>query len=147
MDEYKAQLDDSEWRIFLTGVTGKLKDIPKILSSAYGTFGYKDIMEHFRNESDENGRWKPWSDNYARAMQKKGKGGNKILQDTGMMRGSILPTNTRRISNTGIEVFANSEISAVHDSGGRFMPKRSFMWLSDKARNLMMQFIANFVWD
>lgn len=166
MADYKATLDDSEWRIFLASVTGNLKDIPHILSSAYGTHGWQDIMAHFKNESDEHGKWKAWSPAYARLMERttkktsKGKieklkkigaslaglGEKKILQRSGDMRDSILIANIRTISSTGIEVYANSEYSGVHDRGGKNMPKRSFMWLSDRAKDLMMQFIANFVW-
>jgi len=97
---------------------------------------FRDIMDHFEQQEGSEGKWKQWSFWYTQQMEKNGKGGNKILQDTGRLRQSFKPQNWRSVKN-GYLWFNNAQTksgfpyAAAHDEGGERLPKRDFMWLSD----------------
>lgn len=98
----------------------------------------KDVAEHFEQERGPESKWEAWSDIYDRHMKRIGKGGNKLLQDTGRLRQSFLPKNYRRASG-GLLWFNNAKTNgnfpyaAAHDDGGPKLPARPFMWLSQDA--------------
>lgn len=58
---------------------------------------FRDVIEHFEEEEGPDGLWDRWSDAYSEHMQKLGKGGNKILQDSGNLRNAFRPTNFRKV--------------------------------------------------
>lgn len=97
---------------------------------------FRDIMDHFEQQEGSEGKWKQWSFWYTQQMEKNGKGGNKILQDTGRLRQRFKPQNWRSVKN-GYLWFNNAQTksgfpyAAAHDEGGERLPKRDFMWLSD----------------
>lgn len=163
MADFKAILQAGEWTQFLNNWKTRTAQGHAVVATAYRIAGHKDIIDHFEKESGPDGRWtalKPATiarrmgkiparstaskRKTARATGKPFQGGIKILQDTGQMKGSILPTNVRRVTATSMLVFANSEYSAVHDEGSskRNIPKREFMWLSNKAKDLMLDIIT-----
>jgi phage gpG-like protein len=116
-------------------VTKKTKQYVDLLSIVV----FQDIMKHFASETGSKGAWAKWSDVYRDHMQKIGKGGNKILQDTGRLRGSFIPTNYR-VNSDAIVWFNPAKTksgfpyAAAHDEGGPKLPQRDFMYLSDEAR-------------
>jgi hypothetical protein len=72
-------------------------------------------------------------------MEQIGKSGNKILQDTGRLRQTFVPTNYRAVSG-GIVFFNPAKTksgfpyAAAHDEGfAKGGKKREFMWLSEIA--------------
>jgi phage gpG-like protein len=113
----------------------------------YGLFDsvvYGDIIEHFEGEQGPEGKWKKWSDLYTEHMRKIGKGGNKILQDSGRLRQNFKATN-RRKTNDGIVWYNNAKTKKgfpyafAHNEGGGQLPQRRFMWLSKKALDRLEQ--------
>jgi len=118
----------------VSGVEAKSKPFMDTLSAIV----FSDIIDHFENEKGPNGKWKMWSRFYAERMARTGKGGNKILQDSGRLKGAFKPSNMRR-QRDGILWFNNAKTSkgfpyaSAHDEGGPKLPQRQFMWLSDKA--------------
>lgn len=98
---------------------------------------FKDVMDHFAKQAGPSGPWRKWSAVYADHMAKAGKGGNKILQDTGRLRQSFAPTKVRNTSK-GIAWFNAAKTrdgfpyASAHQEGGPQLPQRKFMWLSDK---------------
>ncbi len=104
---------------------------------ALGSLVMKDVLQHFTDEAGPKHAWKSWSDTYTDHMNKIGKGGNKILQYTGRLRNNLRPG---QYSNTpdGLEWYNNAKTSSgfpyayAHDEGGPKLPKRNFMWASDK---------------
>ena len=112
-------------------VTGYDTDFGKAL----GAVVYKDVIDHFEFEQGEKGPWKWWSDVYADHMARVGKGGNKILQDSGRLRNNFKPGNFRR-QPEGLEWFNDAKTKGgfpyayAHDEGGPKLPKRDFMWAS-----------------
>lgn len=125
-------LDITEWEMLFAFMKDKLRDVPKMVHTSYATFGFKDIIGHFQEEAAPDGKWLP-------LKFRKG----KPLQDTGNLRKSILPSNWKSISNTGIMVFANAPYGKYHDEGTNKIPQRKFMWLSDEAKQKMAEYIAN----
>lgn len=117
---------------------------------ALGAVVFQDIISHFEQEQGSEGKWKRWSDAYSEHMAKIGKGGNRILQDTGRLRGSFVPGN-RRVETAGVVWFNNAQTpngfpyASAHNEGGMGMPMRDFMWLSDSAvekiQNITLQHI------
>lgn len=96
-----------------------------------------DIDQHFLNTSSPNGRW-------AKPKYRVG----LPLQDTGRLKSSIKKRNKSKEA----EVYTNLEYAAIHNYGGNFkawgkfdatMPKREFMWISQKARKEIITFLKN----
>lgn len=120
----------------------------KVLSAVV----FQDIMDHFKNEAGSEGPWKAWSKVYADHMAKIGKGGNKILQDTGRMRGAFQPTDSKT-SSQGILWFNPAKTktgfpyAAAHQEGGSKLPQRDFMWLSDLAKENIAEQTLRFLED
>jgi hypothetical protein len=85
-------------------------------------------------------------------MDKRGKGGNKILQDTGKLKQNFKP-NHYRSSSKGLYWYNDAVTKSgfpyayAHDEGGDQLPKRDFMWLSDDALeevgNQTLQFLLD----
>lgn len=151
MAEATITFDDAGWVDMLAGMKRKMKDVQGILTALFMTIGFKDIIAHFKDEEGPDGQWPrraaSTQERYqnilsgrwnppAGATRAQFNPSNNLLQMTGRLRGSILPTSvkTRRIAN-GIVVFSNVKYSAAHDYGdpGRGIPARPFMWLSDDA--------------
>lgn len=161
MSDLVAQLDMSEWRKFLQEVQSKGRGVTKILRMVFNLFGFKDINEHFREESGPEGAWakrkastQAMYEAIASGRRNPPKGmarasfnpTNKILQLTGFLRQSILPTNIRNVTQNSIMIFSNAAYSRAHDEGGRDrgLAKRPFMWLSDSTLDKMAQSAAQF---
>ena len=156
-ENFVARLDDREWRLFFNGLLRETKDKPRLLKSAYSVFGFKDIIEHFKDEQGPDGKWQKRSESTNRRYESIGSGrsklpkgfrrgtfskSNKILQLTGKTRQSILTKTTKKRGTNKVEVLAGTNYSGKHDRGeGRF-PQRKFMWLSDTALERMAQFIV-----
>ncbi len=133
------QLDDEAVKRFLNTLQTKHDQI-KGRAAAYidsvSVFVFQDVMDHFKNESGSEGQWKSWSKIYADHMQKIGKSGNKILQDSGRLRQTFHPGMYRGMP-AGIQWYNPAKTDSgfpyayAHDEGGPKLPKRDFMWLSE----------------
>lgn len=138
----EAIFDDKEIQQFFDTLKRKNVSIEQGSRQLAGIISanvFRDLLGHFEREESPGGRaWQAWSEIYAEHMEKKGKGGNKILQDTGRLRQSFTPTSYRVV--TGGIVFYNSAktnsgfpYADAHNTGGSKLPQREFMWLSDIA--------------
>lgn len=134
--DVSISIDYKEWEALFAVMRGRFNNIIKLLQSAYATLGYKDIIQHFEDESSPWGKWKP-------LKYRKG----KPLQDTGNLRKSITPSNWRAISSSGIVVFANAPYGQTHDEGTAKIPQRKFMWISDKVQTKMAEYLSHMIVD
>lgn len=121
------------------------KNFGAIISSVV----FRDVMDHFDKERGPSGGWQAWSKSYREHMSKIGKGGNRILQDTGRLRQSFTPDNFRAQSD-GILFYNNAKVNGfpyglAHDQGGKKLPQRKFMWLSDKGMNSVVEVVNNWL--
>lgn len=136
-------LQDEEWKRFFNRLENKARDFSKILLAAVNIFGFKDIIDHFDKESGPSGAWPPRKAITDRAydiMGGKYSSGNKLLQLSGDLRKEFLPNlgNVRRIDRLSVEMYSTKVYAHRHDMGTGGMPQREFLWLSDKAKDLML---------
>lgn len=106
--------------------------------SALAPVVFQDVISHFEKQMGSEGKWKKWSDLYRERMARKGMSSNKILQYNGKLRQSFMPTNWR-LDKDAVMWFNPAKTksgfayAAAHDQGWSPLPKRDFMWLSDKS--------------
>lgn len=136
MADAEFKFESEEWSRIIKRIRRKWDDIRKrkefggIVSIA----AYKNIDQHFKDESGPDGKWQKWSTAYENHLKKIGRGGNKILQFKGNLRKSILPENGKFRSNaSGVLLYSAIPYANRHDEGTDGMPQRKFMWVSDKA--------------
>lgn len=134
MAETEVKLDTKAWNSLLNKIGSKLKNVYPELRAATNTFGFKDIIEHFKQERGPAGRW-------ARLKYRKG----KALQDTGRLRNSLLPGSgmQERVGNNAVLLFTNVEYAGTHNYGKGKIPQREFMWLSSNAQEQILNYIMN----
>lgn len=144
-------LDDREWRRFLRGMRDKLRDPFALLKLGAMTYGFQDIIDHFRQEQGSEGSWAKRKPSTQRSYARMGKydrrysPSNRLLQLTGKLRGSLLPTKggIKRQGRYGALMFSSSPVGIFHQKGTRKMVKRDFMWLNDPAQQRMVDLILS----
>lgn len=141
------RLDDIELKNWLNKIKAGLATSSGKIKTIIATIGFRDIIGHFRDEMGPDGPWKPLKETtlgartartkWANRRAKSGKRRHKILQDTGNLRGSLMPGRggAQNVPG-GVMLFTDVPYAAYHDSDeprtGN-LPQRSFMWMSDKA--------------
>ena len=117
---------------------------PNTALEVIATKGWKDVIEHFRDESGPDGKWKALK--HTRAS-----GGNRILQDTGRLR---LAQRWRTVGYDEAHIFTQIKYAAIHNFGGTVktksgksfeMPQRKFLWISDKAKLSMIKTLLRWI--
>lgn len=157
----------NEWLKLLESMIAKGRQFDKLLIAAFMTYGFKDIISHFRDEEGPQGKWaprSPWTQKmYAQIAEgereppdgmRRGSfsPSNKLLQLTGQMRQSISGGTSQNIQSHGrdaILVKSHVEYSGKHDEGdpANRIPQRQFMWLSDRATSDMGDAILRLLMD
>ena len=163
MAEYPTEVifEDKAIQDFFKNITKKLKNVEngeKKYSAILSVHVFADIIDHFRKEQGSEGAWKPWSPNYKKYAESMGR--KKMLQWSGNLRNNFGKTaqefnDTRlRTTKNTFTWFNNAKVgkdefpyAAAHDAGGPILPKRDFMWLSDKAAEKMASDTLNFILD
>ena len=119
-------IDDSEVRSALTKLSSKVDNMQPALNEI-GHHIESKVVFNFDDETDPYG--KPWKSlsKVTQARRREGKGslGNKILQDSGVLKGSI----TNNASNFAVEIGTNVEYAPTHQKGSksRNIPARPFL--------------------
>lgn len=138
---------------FFKKINDNVDDIQKKEKTFWGALAalaFRNVIKHFQDESGPEGRWKAWSRIYAERMQRVGKGGNKILQDTGQMRQMLRTADDRSRISQGILVY-NPALTKngfpyawAHDTGQGRLPQREFMWMDSTTLNKMSKIMAEY---
>ncbi len=159
MAEAAAVFKDKKIRKFLSNVDKKLKDI-KGGANRYVTkvspIAFKDVIEHFEGEMGPTGPWQKWAPSTLAQYERLGKSGNNILQDSGALRQSTKPAlfETSANRNEILLLVNNAQTkdgfpyAFAHDNDTAprsKLPRRSFMWLSNKALNNIAITTLNFL--
>ena len=100
---------------------------PREFMQVAGVKGFRDINDHFLEENGPKKPWKPLK--FSRPKRKGQKAGrDKILQDTGRLRGSI---RWKAFKNK-VLFFTNVKYASDHQYGvpSRNLDARPFLWLS-----------------
>ena len=129
MAETNVKLESKEWTKMLNKIEKNMKNINPILRAGINVFGFKDINDHFQREENPSGKWAP-------LKYRKG----KPLQDTGNLRNSFLPAKDQ--GRNAVLMINNAEYASIHNSGKGRM-HREFMWLSDSAKQDILNYIMN----
>lgn len=159
MSQATITIESSGWTAFLQALSSNYKPT-KLLRAAFNTVGFANVIKHFSDEEGPTGSWNPraqstnnFYDAVSSGRRKPPKGipkgafssGNKLLQMTGKMRQSLLPSNVTDLSKDSIMFFTNHPYSRAHDEGNTKtnLPARSFMWLSDQAQETMAEVVLD----
>lgn len=147
------EFNSAEAEKFLQNLS-KRKDAVKtrerVWVDSVGVFIFQDVIDHFGKESGPSGKWVKWSSLYKTHMVAMGKGGNKILQDSGRLRQSFTAGKWRK-HHAGVEWYNPAKTkdgfpyAYAHDEGGPKLPQRQFMWLSDRALEKIAKMTAEFL--
>jgi len=145
-----AEFQDEEVRQYLEQLIYRAQNPVQVeeIVGAISAVVFRNIMDHFKNESGSDGEWAAWSKSYARYMNKIGRGGNKKLQFNGKLRQNFMPEK-RRLLSDGIEWFNNAKTksgfpyAAAHNYGGPKLPQREFMWVSDSALDTITEIVLD----
>lgn len=155
-----------EWDRFIKSLIASGKNGSKFLEAIFNTRGFRDIVDHFKQEEGPDGAWQKRSrytdayyDNVSQGKADPFPGtsrgsyssSNKLLQLTGRLRQSLARPggNVKEMGRDAIMIFSNIEYSGKHDRGetASRLPKREFMWLSDKAQEDMGGMLLNMIMD
>jgi phage gpG-like protein len=149
----EVSFDDREARAFMAGILERAKKIKGAADKYVAMLSaivFKDVMDHFENERGEKGAWPKWSKAYTEHMKKIGRGGNKMLQFNGRLRQNFTPQKYQKKSD-GILWFNNAKTRGGfpyaygHNEGEGKLPKRDFMWASEKAVEKMAEQTLTFM--
>jgi len=150
MAEFALFTEDASAKKWMTRLERKVSDVKdgkRQFAAILSPRVFRDVMKHFEEERGPRGRWKAWSDTYAEHMERIGKGGNKILQDTGRLRQGFTPARFRNVSE-GILWYNPVGYARRHDEGdGGRTPARSFMWLSTDAKQDLSSITLKYLLD
>jgi len=103
---------------------------------------HREIIKHFEEERGPDSRWERWHWR-GRILNYRpyGRGGNKILQDTGRLKGgfawNLLPLEIR--------VFNEIDYASYHQFGTRRMVARPFLWFEDRSIENWANTVVNFI--
>lgn len=134
----------NKWLLRLEKKTREVKDGAKKFAQVLSPVVYRDVIDHFTQESGPRGPWKAWSDAYAEHMKRIGKGGNKILQDTGRLRQAFTPSTFRTVSE-GVLWYNPVSYARRHDEGDGRAPARPFMYLGAPAKEDISQITLAYI--
>lgn len=148
---FEATFDDKELRKFLAEITKRTKEAVETQRRYAGLISvlvFRDVIEHFEREQGSLGPWQALQKKYSQLRPP-----GKILQISGRLRNSFVPSNFRTQQGEGIYWFNNAvtangfPYAYAHDTGGKKLPKRDFMWLSDVALERIAEQTLAFMLD
>ena len=151
--DLKAEFDNKKVDAFfkqLNNSRDAIKNAKKAYAQSVGGKVLAEITHHFEFEEGPGGRWPEWSRAYTIQRAEDGKLGNLLLQDSGRLKKGVKAGNYRKVSD-GIEWYNNAKTKSgfpyayAHDEGGPKLPKRSFMWLSNKSLDLISKITLAFM--
>jgi phage gpG-like protein len=144
-----AKLEDAQVQKYLKNVNEKASNL-KGLANSFGAVVYRDVIDHFTKEMGPLSKWKEWSPSYRKQLKRQGRAGNKILQYSGKLRQSFVPSFFRTQKNKIIwfnpaKTKGGFPYAAAHDTGGPKLPQREFMWVSDKTLEVLAKISLDFI--
>ncbi len=126
-------IEASKVLAMLSGLGDKTRWM-RALKSVVSVFLFKDVIDHFSKESGPDGKWPDLKESYAKWKKKQGK--NKKLILSSNLRQNFLPANVRTHNASSVAFFNPVEYAGKHDRG-EGVPQREFMWISNRAQDLM----------
>ena len=137
--DVKITFNAREARKFFSSIsenTKKQKKIAREYARTIAPIVVTDILNHFNKEKGPDGPWAKWSRAYSDHMARIGKGGNRILVDSGKLRKGVDVKNWRA-AGKGIVFFNPAKTRSGFDYSGHHnttaRTTRPFMWFSERA--------------
>lgn len=134
------QVNDENVKNVFNGYLNKLLDLSYENKQA-AQIAQLDIQKHFTNEQSPIGKWKP-------SIRVK-KFGGKTLTKSGNLRMSLTLAQAITVTKTSFSISSDLPYAQIHNNGGKFkhwrsgkfihMPKRQFAWLSEQAKQDILQ--------
>lgn len=133
-DAIKVVIDDKEVSAWIKRLKGKASRMNIFMQKASDIM-HDDIKNHFEPTGHKSSNGKSWPE-----VKYKPTTGDLLLRK-GYLRGSIY----KKFSDTNAEVGTNMEYAATHNFGdkSRNIPKREFLWVSDKAIQMIEKTFIN----
>jgi phage gpG-like protein len=126
-----------EAKIEAKSLSALAKNLEKLVPDAQKKFMklaataiFKDVVQHFEQERGPEEKWKrfKWPDGKVRNTRPTKRGGSKILQDTGRLKGSVVPF----VEKESAGARTNLEYAIYHNEGTKKIPQREFAYASDE---------------
>lgn len=154
----QVKFDDKAAREFFRDIKKNIDDVAKRRDAYVGSISiyvFRSIMEAFTKQIGPEGPWKDWSDAYAAHQAKRGRSQSKnMLKDSGNLRKQIIPIKSNgnyKLIPDGVMWFNNAQTKRgfpyayAHNVGGEVLPKREFMWLTDKYADIISRVTAAYM--
>ena len=138
----------------MEGILDKLKKIEQNIKNDRAMFtkmavwAFKDVQDHFQKESGSSGRWPSLSQATIKSRRQGKKAGRspRMLQDTGRLKNSLLPTTGKtRFIPDGVILYTDLVYASAHNFGTDKIPQREFMWLSNEAKRQIIEVVRKHV--
>ena len=139
----QLKIEDSRWKGFISGLSKGLGDVNTLFKKAFLIVWPRESADHFDQELGFDGPWAQWSPSYAQFMERIGKGGNKLLQDTGRLRTQTVQNPILTSLPNGLKVESETPYSGFLDEGTSKMPARPFMWLGDESQDRLAKILVD----
>lgn len=137
MADAEFKFESAEWDRVIKRIRRKWDDIRnrKEFAGIVSIAAYKNIEQHFKDQSGPDGKWQKWSTAYEEHRKKIGRyKKGKILILSAKLKNSITPESGKfRSNSSGVLLYSALPYAHRHDEGTDGMPQRKFMWVSDKA--------------
>lgn len=104
------------------------------LAQVISSMMFRDVDDHFRSESGPKSKW-------ARLKKPRKRGGTKLLQDTGRLKGGSRPF----ASKTEVGIINRVKYAGFHQFGTKNMVARKFYWLSKRAFGMIADRVGRFI--
>lgn len=116
------------------------------LAQVISSMMFRDVDDHFRQESGPKRPWPKWSRRtktgrvFFKSRPTK-RGGTKLLQDTGRLKGGSRPFT----SKTEVGIINRVKYAGFHQFGTKNMVARKFYWLSKRAFGMIADRVGRFI--
>lgn len=132
-------------QVYFSGLTQRLKK-PSRAMNTVAQIGLKNVMKHFDDEQGPNRKWARWNKkiNGKRVFfssRPTKRGGNKLLQDTGTLRGA----NRGKGLNNEAWIYNRTSYAKFHQDGTKKMVKRAFLWIDNITRRKIVTFFKKYM--
>lgn len=134
------EVDDRGLVAGLTKLADRLDDMTPVMREVGDAIREASMEAFDREAAPDGGKWAPLSP--ATVRRRRGGPAHRILQDTGMLRQSVVK---RLESDRTVIVGARAQYAPYHQFGTRRLPARPFLGVSQEARQEILDAIHDWL--
>ncbi len=156
----KVGIDDKQFNTAIQKLVKEIK-MPANMFKVILPILRRDVLQHFRDETGETGKWASLSKvTLARRREGKKAGSPRILQDTGVLRGSF-QTGVEGLQRAIAFIGTPLKYATTHQLGARKgeygrtkfgapipwgdVPIRTFLWLSEDGKQSILDLCKEYI--